>query len=207
MNSSVFGPSTWQSMFFIAAGYDLNETAKSVKDPKYRQYFKSIGDVLPCRYCRESYEKFYDSMDIQQYLDMPSCGLIRFVYDLKNMVNAKLIAQEDQAFEKEYYKLLETKSPNDPDVTKALEDLASRIFYTKPPPPFEDVVADVLKHRVKCSSALKTCRAPLNNGRNDGFPKVPSMPQLPTNADSDAALYRTGGKRLTSRRRKHHVPV
>ncbi len=189
MNSSAFGPSLWQGMFFVAAGYDVNETPKAIKDSKYKQYFKSIGDVLPCRYCRESYEKFYDSMDIQKYMDLPSCGLIRFVYDLKNLVNTKLVTQENQALDKEYRKLLETYAPSDPAVAVAMKAAKERICYTKPAPPFEDVVANLLKHRVGCSAELKTCRAPLAKDTNS-FPSPPSMPDLVTNATSDATLYR-----------------
>lgn len=216
MNTSAFGKIFWGSMFFAAAGYDVNETPKSVKDPKYKQYFRSIGDVLPCRYCRDSYEKFYDSMDIQKYMDMPSCGLIRFVYDLKNMVNAKLVTQENQALDKEYKKLLETYSPTDPAVASAMKAAKERICYTKPAPPFENVVADLVKHRVGCSAELKTCRAPLAKDTNS-YPVPPSMPNLVSNATSDGALYRVpavGGRRKSrsrsrsrSRRRSRRRPV
>ncbi len=197
-------------MFLIAAGYDVNETDKKIKDPKYKRYMKSMGDVLPCRYCRESYEKFYDSMDIQRYLDMPACGLIRFVYDMKNLVNAKLVAQENKQLDEEYAKLIETKSPNDPAVAEAMKVAKARICYTKPAPPFENVVAELMLHRAGCSAVTKTCRAPLKTGNSSSsFPTPPVMPVLPVNAYTDGILYRkdpsvaAGGRRSRSRSRSN----
>lgn len=187
MNTSAWGPASWRSMFFIAAGYDLNESPKSVKDPRYKQYLKTIGYVLPCKYCRDSYEKFYESMDIQRYLDMPSCGLIRFVYDMKNLVNAKLIAQEQKALEEAYAVLVNGRPLDDPEVARGMEEAKARICYTKPAPPFEELVADLMQHRASCSPALKTCRAPLKNG---AYPAPPRMPVLPVHPLSDGVLYR-----------------
>ncbi|KAJ3170014.1 hypothetical protein HDU87_000480 [Geranomyces variabilis] len=179
MNTLKWGNVLWESLFFIAAGYDVNETDKKIKDPKYKNYFKSIGDVLPCRYCRESYEVFYDSMDIQAYLDMPSCGLIRFVYDMKNLVNAKLVAQEKKLLDEEYAKILDGKSPDDPAVVRAMQDAKARICYTKAAPPFEDVVAELLQHRAGCSPVTKTCRAPVKDGTGNVTPQFPTPPKMP----------------------------
>lgn len=209
MQTSQWGPPSWTSLFYIAAGYDLNELPKRIKDPKYKQYFKSVGHVLPCRYCRESYDKFYDSMDIQRYLNMPSCGLIKFVYDLKNMVNAKLKAQEDKALQDEYDLLLQTMSPQDPRFTQRMEEAKKRICYTKSPPPFEQVVHDLMKHRASCSAAMKTCRDPLSAS---SYPATAPMPMLATNQMTDAAVYRKGGapskrkrsSRSTTRRRNRN---
>ncbi len=209
MNTSAWSPPSWRSLFFIAAGYDVNETDKKIKDPKYKNYFRSIGDVLPCRYCRESYEKFFDSMDIQAYMDMPSCGLIRFVYDMKNLVNAKLVGQERKLLDEEYAKILDGKSPNDPEVIRAMQEAKTRICYTKAAPPFEDVVAELLQHRAGCSPVLKTCRAPLKGSTGSSgqfnFPSPPQMPTLAINQHPDSVLYRKpasaagGGRRVRSR--------
>ena len=105
MNTSSFGPCGWQFMFFVAAGYDMNETPKIEKDKQYKHFFKSIGDCLPCKYCRQSYGIFYEKLKIEEYMKMPSCGLIKFVYDLKQLVNQKLWVQETKALQNEFNNL------------------------------------------------------------------------------------------------------
>jgi hypothetical protein len=197
MQSSVFGPGSWSAMFYAAAGYDLNETPKRIKDPQYKAYFKSIGDVLPCRYCRDSYKIFFDSLDFDKYLKV-QCGLIRFVYDLKNLVNEKLEKQEEKALQEEYEKLLREKSPNDPTFWKTMRAKSHKICFTKPAPPFEQVVADLMKHRASCSAKMKSCREPLNAA----FPVPPDTSKmgLERPGPTDAEIYKSGGKQTTRKR-------
>ncbi len=162
MNSSKWGPCGWDFLFHVAAGYDLNETPKSTRDKQYQEFFRSIGNVLPCRYCRESYGPFFNSLDIEKYLRLPSCGMIRFVYDMKQLVGKKLKDQEVKALQEEFYKLSQQTSIDDPRLWEAMRDKAHSICFTKPTPTFEDVVNGLLKHRASCSAKMKTCRTPLN---------------------------------------------
>lgn len=197
MQSSVWGPKLWNSMFYIAAGYDLNETPKHIKDPQYANFFKSFGDTLPCRFCRESYVKFYDALDIRRYMNMPSCGLIRFVYDLKEQVNHKLKSQEEKALYEEFQKLTNIVSLDDPRFWKMFREKAQKICYTKPTPPFEEIVQEIMKHRASCSAKMKTCRDPMP-------PKFPAAPtqQIQDPNDSgilDRDMYSGGGKRRVTR--------
>lgn len=161
MNTSAWGPPGWEFLFFVAAGYDVNETPKETKDEQYKAFFQSVGDVLPCRYCRESYVKFFDYLDIDKYMEVPSCGLMKYVYDMKNLVNAKLIKQEDLKLRKEVQKLVASHDPEDPLLEVKIEKAARDTLYTKPAPPFEDVASSILQHRAGCSAQLKACREPI----------------------------------------------
>ena len=154
-------------MFFVASGYDLNSTPKSEKDKQYVHFLKSFGEVLPCFYCRESYKNFFNALDIQKYLDMPSCGLIKYVYDLKNLVNTKLKIQEQKALQSEYETLVntygsETSARSSPEFWKELRTKVHDICYTKEAPPYEQVVERLQRHRAACSKELKSCRKPLS---------------------------------------------
>lgn len=55
MMTSVWGPSMWHSMHTISFNYPVEPT-KEEKDT-YMKFYKSIGSVLPCRYCRENFKK------------------------------------------------------------------------------------------------------------------------------------------------------
>lgn len=164
MNTSKWGPCSWNSMFHIAAGYDFNDKDKVIKDKEYTDYFKSLGGILPCKYCRTSYKEFYKKLDIKVYL--ASCkkySLLRFVYDLKEMVNVKLRTQEEQALQIEYQKL---GSKQDENTWKILRRKSQKICYTKPTPSFKSVVDDVMKNRAQCSGVMKHCRQPLNKRKS-----------------------------------------
>ena len=147
-------------MFYVAAGYEVNELPVQIKAPQYRAYFESIGWVLPCKFCRDSYVDFLNELDFDEYVDM-DCGMIRLVYDLKNKVNEKLEAQEQLALQDEYENASQVWSPDDPDFWRHMQKSSHRICYTKPSPPFEHVVRELSKARASCSTAMKTCRDPL----------------------------------------------
>lgn len=146
-----WGPCSWKTLFFVAAGYDTNKEPKNVKDQHYKNYFKETGHCIPCIFCRNSYQEFHDKLDIDKYIGK-KYGLIRFVYDMKNLVNQKLKGQEDKLAKEILQKKPMSKcSPAD------LRKL-SCIFYTKEAPPFMDVVKEYTKHYAKCSKKLKSCR-------------------------------------------------
>ena len=207
MNTSAWGPPLHRGLFFVAAGYDLNDTPKHIKDQQYKDFFASLGNVLPCKMCRQSYGQFFKSLDINRYMGLPSCGLIRFYYDMRELINRKLETQEQKALHEEYDKLVQYMSPDDPNFWKIMHEKSQKICYTKPAPPFEKVVEDLYKFRAGCSSHMKTCRLPLASK----FPVIPqqTMPDPNTTGLSDRETY-TGGKnrrkiiskrRLSSRKR------
>jgi hypothetical protein len=212
MNTQAFGKCTWESMFFMAAGYDLNETPRAEKDPQYFNFFKSIGDVLPCVYCRRSYKAFFEELNMYKYFDK-ECGVMKFVYDLKNKVNDKLLDQEFKAAVERYNLLKDQDSSlSQKDLGHELRNLA-KIFYTKDAPSFEEIVADYQKHQAKCSSKMKTCRkegaSPLGSHSVSKIITVPQSSYI-TNHErlplTDTIRYSTGGavkrKRKSSLRKR-----
>lgn len=160
MQSSKWGKAGWDMMFYTAAGYELNELPVEDKAPLYKAYYESIGYVLPCKYCRDSYVEFFDILDFDQYATK-HCGVMRFVYDMKNMVNEKLKTQERRALQVQYDKLCRSISPDNHEFWVRMQEIAQRICYTKPAPPFEDVVAKLAQDKAKCSAEMRTCRDPL----------------------------------------------
>jgi len=74
MNSVIWGPLFWKTFDMVAAGRDSNTTAI--------QFIRNFQYLLPCRYCRESMQRFVVSS--------PTSSPLRFVHDLHSRVNEKL---------------------------------------------------------------------------------------------------------------------
>lgn len=138
-------------MFFVAAGYHLNRDPPALKNPVYKQWFDTWRYIIPCRFCRESYGPFFDHLDIEQYFDK-KFGLIEFVYDMKNLVNAKLRSQEFTAALEKYEELKRSEPLLTQDeIAIKLREL-SKTFHTKDAPPLRDVINKYMEHRVDCDS-------------------------------------------------------
>lgn len=90
MITKIWGPPLWKSLHTITFGFPINP---SYQDKiKYKNFFESLGDVLPCKYCRESYKKFIDEPDTQLTFDVLNnrYTLSKWLYDIHNKVNNKL---------------------------------------------------------------------------------------------------------------------
>ena len=59
--TKIWGEHMWESIHSITFGYPV-EPSQQDRD-NYRQYFISLKNVLPCKYCRDSYSKFIDGSD------------------------------------------------------------------------------------------------------------------------------------------------
>jgi hypothetical protein len=159
MDTKAWGPPLWDSLFFIAYGHSLNTPQDPEKDEHYIRFFEDLANVLPCKYCRESLGQFLKELNPRDYL-RDGRGLMRFVYDLKNTVNQKLMKQEFNAANVQYKELLDqykTGRMGEHQLNIKLRDM-SKLFYTKDPPPYQKVFDKYAKHEASCSLKLKTCR-------------------------------------------------
>ena len=82
MNQNIWGKCTWVLMHSIAVNYPINPTVKE-KENVYK-FFSTLGDILPCKYCREHYKKNLKEMPIMAETKM---DLIWWTIDLHNKVN------------------------------------------------------------------------------------------------------------------------
>ena len=53
MNQKIWGPGLWLFLHTLTFNYPIDPS----KDDKMRmkRFFYSLGDILPCKYCRENY--------------------------------------------------------------------------------------------------------------------------------------------------------
>jgi len=143
METQHWGRPLWVALFDIAAGYTVNKNPD--KKEQYKRFFESLGDVLPCSYCRKTYRPFLDLLNFDKYVEEEE-GLIHLVYDMKCLVNEKLARQAQSRFLEERERILDsglTRKEKDAAITREAAKLPVRRT-----PPREQVIRDVLRHRV-----------------------------------------------------------
>jgi hypothetical protein len=90
MNTTKWGPHGWKFLHSIAFNYPEHPTLDQRE--QYRIFFHACGWVLPCRYCRESYQGFIRELPIEEFLDSQN-SLAYWLYLIHNKVNHKLRTQ------------------------------------------------------------------------------------------------------------------
>lgn len=94
MMTKVWGPAGWLFLHSVSFGYPLKiDNSNSSKKIEYKVFFESIGDILPCKYCRESYNKYIQEIPIDDHLNSRD-ALVEWLYLIHNKVNNKLNVPE-----------------------------------------------------------------------------------------------------------------
>lgn len=88
MMTSVWGPSMWHSMHTISFNYPVEPTSEEKQN--YMKFYKSLGNVLPCRYCRENFMKNIQKIPITIDTMKNRETLSRWVYELHEEINRML---------------------------------------------------------------------------------------------------------------------
>jgi hypothetical protein len=89
--TKIWGPAVWESLHCIAFGYPTDPTDE--QRHKYKEFFTNLMNVLPCKFCRDSYKDFItkEETTILKDCDMDNReSLTRWLYKIHNRVNLKL---------------------------------------------------------------------------------------------------------------------
>jgi hypothetical protein len=119
--TKIWGPALWKSLHSITFAYPINPTAED--KTHYKNFFLNLGFVMPCKYCRDSYQKFIGiGFNTSKEVNLePSINelndavlenrttLTKWLYNLHNRVNDKLgvdykISYEDVVTRYEMYR-------------------------------------------------------------------------------------------------------
>jgi Erv1 / Alr family len=87
MNTKKFGPPLWVSLHVLTANYPEKPSADHKRT--YKAFFAILKDILPCKYCRDSYNQFIQILPIDNYLENRTL-MMYWLYVIHNMVNEKL---------------------------------------------------------------------------------------------------------------------
>ena len=71
----------------ITFNYPLNPTNEDKIN--YLNYFNSLSKILPCKYCRQSYEIYIKYIPVNEFLDSRG-GLCYWLYKIHELINEKI---------------------------------------------------------------------------------------------------------------------
>jgi hypothetical protein len=94
--TKIWGGPGWIFNHSVTFGYPIEPSNEQKKE--YKEYFISLGNVLPCRYCRESYKKFITTGETALTNEVLTNreSLTKWFYRVHEAVNSKL--EVDYAF-------------------------------------------------------------------------------------------------------------
>ncbi len=102
LQTSAWGPVGWQFLHCITFGYPYKINPMNIehnnKASDYAKFFYYLGKVLPCKYCRSSYNTFIEENPINNHLKT-RYDLCKWLYNIHNLVNAKLNCSNNISFE------------------------------------------------------------------------------------------------------------
>lgn len=127
----LWGPSGWLFLHCITYGYpykiDPTNQEHLEKQNDYYRFFYYLGKVLPCKYCRNSYDDFFSTKSLMTCLGSRK-DLTKWLYDVHNLVNDKLgVPQcERPTFEEIEERYQSFRAACKPLTTKEREDKAGK---------------------------------------------------------------------------------
>ncbi len=126
--SKIWGPGLWIGLHSITFGYPVKPTEEQQKN--YKQYFILQGDVLPCKYCRESYKQITSSgkTKITDEVFKNRETITRWLYDVHEAVNKKLGVNYNITYEDvvKKYEAFRAKCKKGPEIKGCVMPLDSK---------------------------------------------------------------------------------
>lgn len=92
INPTLWGPHLWKFMHYLTLSYPEQPTEFDVN--KFKNFFLSIGEYLPCEKCRHNYTDHLQELPLTQ--NELSCrdNLVVWLFNLHNIVNKHLGKKE-----------------------------------------------------------------------------------------------------------------
>ena len=87
MQNINWGKNLWISLHIITFNYPINPTNEDKIN--YKNYFMSLGHVLPCNDCKEHYNNLIKQIPIDIFLQDRE-GITFWLFNIHNLINEKL---------------------------------------------------------------------------------------------------------------------
>lgn len=163
VRTTSWGGPLWYSCFCMAINY--NDHPSPNKREIYLDYFDVLGDMLPCMFCRDYYNECKKVLPLHRFIDDITLEypVMYWLYLLKDLVNQKLIRQENECYHNEANKVDNDTALSPRSKLYKKTELRNQLFYTQPSPPFELVLNHYLSLKSTCESqkinqTLQSCR-------------------------------------------------
>ena len=86
--TKVWGPPGWVFLHSVTFGYPIEPTF--AQKEHYRNFFTNIGNIFPCKYCRDSYKVFLQEIPLDNAVLDTRNNLVEWLWKIHNRVNKKL---------------------------------------------------------------------------------------------------------------------
>lgn len=96
MLTSVWGPSMWFTLHLISFNYPGKPSLKQKQE--YFNFFKNLGNILPCSYCRQNYKKNIKTVKLNMSVMKNRNTLSLWLYKLHNEINKMLGKKTDLTY-------------------------------------------------------------------------------------------------------------
>ena len=87
ISPEIWGPSAWKFLHYITLAYPENPTASDMK--KYKDFFTSLSNVLPCMGCRINYSDNLKKQPLTNTILKSKIKFVEWLIDIHNEVNSK----------------------------------------------------------------------------------------------------------------------
>lgn len=163
VRTTAWGSQLWLACFSMAINYDDHPSPN--RKQIYLDYFDVLGDILPCLFCRLYYEECKLILPLRKFINDATIEypVMLWLYLLKDLVNQKLIRQENECYHRESMKIDVDDTLSKRAKTCRKNKLKKLIFYTTPSPPFDEVLEYYLSLKSSCETndmnkSLQSCR-------------------------------------------------
>lgn len=97
MLTHVWGPSLWHSLHVISFNYPIEPTIQQKQ--QYLSFMKSVGTVLPCRYCRDNFKKNLKAVPLTMSTMKNRHTFSLWLYNLHEEINKMLGKKSGLSYE------------------------------------------------------------------------------------------------------------
>ena len=111
--TSIWGPLVWHFLHIISFNYPVKPTKQEKKH--YKDYLLSLGNVLPCKYCRINFKRNLEMCGFSDSVFKNRDSFSKFIYKFHNCVNKMLSKPKFQnySFIRDRYEVFRARCIND----------------------------------------------------------------------------------------------
>ena len=102
MLTYVWGPALWHSLHTISFNYPVKPTKEQQK--YYLEFFTSLKNILPCKYCRDNYDKNLKILPLTTKQLKSRETFSMWLYEMHELVNKNLGKKSNLSYEDVRYR-------------------------------------------------------------------------------------------------------
>ena len=131
MLTYVWGPPLWHSLHIISFNYPV-KPSKEQKE-HYYNFFFNLKNIIPCKYCRDNYEKNLKIQPLNKTNLKNRENLSKWLYEIHELVNKDLGKKSNLSYEevRERYEYFRSRCLNNPKVKEINKGCTESLYGIK----------------------------------------------------------------------------